>query len=109
MVNAIAEAIEFFHALSAAVPMKIDVDLQLTASTLYRLLATRIGNGREKAKAATLFRDFVSATAQVEITDGIHVRIGRRANNPLLLNANFGKETWTVPWLEDRPLRLVFD
>ena len=111
--NAIAEAIEFFHmdALSAAVPMKIDVDLQLTlmAGTLYRLFAMRVGNGYEKAKAATLFRNFVGAVAQIEIADGIQVRFGRRANNPLLLNANFGKETWTVPWLADRTLSFVFD
>ena len=47
--NAIAQAIDLFHmdALSAAVPLKIDVDLQLTvmAATLYRLLADRIGQG----------------------------------------------------------------
>ncbi|MCY4594719.1 MAG: hypothetical protein OXC19_07960 [Bryobacterales bacterium] len=41
--NAIAESIDFFHmdALSSAVPLKIDADLQfpLMASTLYRLPA----------------------------------------------------------------------
>ena len=46
--NAIADAIDFFHmdALSAVVPMKVDDDVQLTviASSLYRILARRIGN-----------------------------------------------------------------
>ena len=53
--NAIAEAIDLFHmdALSAAVPMKVDLDLQLTlmAGTLYRLLAVRLGNGRQESRA----------------------------------------------------------
>ena len=56
--NCIQESIDFFHldALSAAVPLKIDVDLQFTllASTLYRLLARRIGHGHEKTKARQL-------------------------------------------------------
>ena len=47
--NAIADAIDFFHmdALSAAVPMKVGLDLQLTliAGGLYRLLAIRLGTG----------------------------------------------------------------
>ncbi len=47
--NSIADGIDFFHmdALSSAVAMKVDCDLQLTlmASSLYRLLGRRIGNG----------------------------------------------------------------
>ena len=58
--NAIADAIDFFHmdALSAVVPMKVDVDVQLTvmASSLYRILARRIGNRCETRKPAQLFR-----------------------------------------------------
>ncbi len=69
--NTLADAIDFFHmdALSSAVPMNIDVDLQLTLieSTLYRLLATRIGNGLESAKPRTLFRKLVRAGADVTI------------------------------------------
>ena len=60
----------------------------------------RVGNGFERAKAATLFRNFAIA----QIVDGFQVRFGRRANNPLLLKANFEKETWTVPWPADRLL-----
>ena len=45
--------------------MKVNCDLQLTlmASSLYRLLAGRIGRGYEHAKSRHLFRDFVDATA----------------------------------------------
>ena len=82
--NTIADAIDFFHmdALSAVGPMKIDVDVQLTvmASTLYRILAKRIGNRCENQKPAQLFRKFVNASATVEITESeIIVSYGRRA------------------------------
>ena len=96
--NAIADAIDFFHmdALSAAVPMRIDLDLQLTlmASGLYRLLAVRVGNGKQTAKSRTLFRNFIKAPADITLdNDSITVRIGRRANNPFLLNASYMKPT----------------
>ena len=111
--NAIADAIDFFHmdALSAAVPMKIDLDLQLTlmASGLYRLLAVRVGNGKETARSRTLFRNFVKAPADITLEDDrIDVRIGRRANNPFLLNASYDQTDIAVPWLGDRRLRIRF-
>ena len=111
--NAIADAIDFFHmdALSAAVPMRIDLDLQLTlmASGLYRLLAVRIGNGKQTAKSRTLFRNFIKAPAVISVdNDSITVRIGRRANNPFLLNASYDETDIAVPWLMGRRLRIDF-
>ena len=71
--NNIEDGIDFFHmdALSSAVAMKVNCDLQLTlmASSLYRLLAVRVGNGYETAKSRHLFRDFVDASASIEITE----------------------------------------
>src|SRR4051812_13311298 len=65
--NNIEDGIDFFHmdALSSAVAIKVNCDLQLTlmASSLYRLLAARIGHGYESAKSRHLFRDFIDATA----------------------------------------------
>ena len=111
--NAIAEAIDLFHmdALSAAVPMKVDLDLQLTlmASTLYRLLAVRLGNGRQESRARTLFRDFVKAAADITIEqDRVIVSFGRRANNPFLLNAGYAETDIAIPWLENRRLQIRF-
>jgi len=111
--NGIADSIDFFHmdALSSAVPMKINCDLQLTvmASGLYRLLASKIAHGYERAKSRHLFRDFVDATALVHISaDEISVRYQKRAHNPLLLAAGFDKTDTQVPWLDGRRLRLVF-
>ena len=111
--NNIQDGIDFFHmdALSSAVPMKVDCDLQLTliASSLYRLLGVQVGQGYERAKSRTLFRDFVDATATVDITARqITVRFQKRAHNPLLLNAGFDTKHLRVPWLDNRPLQLVF-
>ena len=111
--NPIADAIDFFHmdALSAVVPMKVDVDIQLTlmASSLYRILARRLGNGLQTANEQTLFRKAVRARASIEITpDEIVVHLGRRALNPLLLQAGYPEIRQTIPWLENRTLRLRF-
>jgi len=110
--NSIADGIDFFHmdALSSAVAMKVDCDLQLTlvASSLYRLLGRRVGNGYETAKSAHIFRDLVDATAQVTITEReIEVRFQKRAHNPLLLAAGFGQTDLQIPWLDGRRLRLT--
>lgn len=111
--NGIADGIDFFHmdALSSAVAMKINCDLQLTlmASSLYRLLGARIGEGYERAKSRHIFRDFVDATAQVSIQeDAIWVRFQKRAHNPLLLAADFAKTDVAIPWLGNKHLRLAF-
>jgi hypothetical protein len=111
--NSIEDGIDFFHmdALSSAVAMKVDCDLQLTlmASSLYRLLAGRIGRGYEQAKSRHLFRDFVDATAHVTVGESeIVVRYQKRAHNPLLVVAGFDTTETVIPWLGRRRLRLVF-
>jgi hypothetical protein len=111
--NTIQDGIDFFHmdALSSAVPMKVDCDLLLTlmASSLYRLLGAQIGQGYEHAKSRTLFRDFVDATATVDLTEReIIVRFQKRAHNPMLLKAGFDQKPIPIPWLQNRPLRLIF-
>lgn len=111
--NSIADGIEFFHmdALSSAVAMKVNCDLQLTlmASSLYRLLGARIGNGYEHAKSAHLFRDFVNAPAQITLSDSeVRVQFHKRAHNPLLLAADFPSTKLPIPWLQGRILQLAF-
>ena len=111
--NGIADGIDFFHmdALSSAVAMKVDCDLQLTlmASSLYRIFANRIGNGYQSARSRHLFRDFIDATATVTIRDSdIEVRFQKRAHNPLLLAAGFDKTDQPIPWLDNKRLHFVF-
>jgi Transposase DDE domain len=111
--NRIAEAINFFHmdALSSAVPMKVNCDLQLTlmASSLYRLLGVRLGNGYEVARADHLFRDFVKATAHVSVIEkDIVVHFQKRAHNPYLVEAGLEGTRIKVPWLGGKRLSLQF-
>ena len=111
--NNIEDGIDFFHmdALSSAVAMKVNCDLQLTlmASSLYRLLGAQIGNGYEVAKSRHLFRDFIDASAAVTIDErSVEVRFQRRAHNPLLTAAGFDKTNVEVPWLGRKQLRLAF-
>lgn len=111
--NRIEDGVDFFHldALSSAVALKVNCDLLLTllASSLYRLLAGRVGHGYATAKSRHLFRDFVDATAAVTITDAeIQVRFQRRAHNPLLLAAGFDQIDVAIPWLDKKRLRLIF-
>lgn len=111
--NGIADGVDFFHmdALSSAVAMKVSCDLQLTlmASSLYRLLGERLGNGYATAKSQHIFRDFINAVAHVMISErDITVRFQKRAHNPLLMAAGFADTAVAVPWLGRKKLRLLF-
>lgn len=111
--NRIADGIDFFHmdALSSAVAMKVNCDLQLTlmASSLYRLLGLEIGNGYQTATSRHLFRDFVDATAQIVIQEKeIAVHFQKRAHNPLLLAAGINNTDVPIPWFGGKRLQLHF-
>jgi len=111
--NSISDGVDFFHmdALSSAVAMKVNCDLQLTlmGSSLYRLLGARIGGGYTTAESRHIYRDFVQASAHVTITpDTVEVRFGKRAHNPYLLAAGFAETDVAVPWWQGRRLRLRF-
>jgi hypothetical protein len=111
--NGIEDGVNFFHmdALSSAVAMKVNCDVQLTlmASSLYRLLAQRVGKGYETAKSRHLFRDFIDATANIIIAEReIVVQYQKRAHNPLLVAAGFAERAARIPWLGRRTLRFQF-
>jgi hypothetical protein len=110
--NNIEDGVNFFHmdALSSAVALKVNCDVQLTlmASSLYRHLGQRIGQGYETAKSAHLFDDFIDATATLVIDERtIRVHYQKRAHNPLLLAAGFDQTDVRVPWL-GKQLQFVF-
>ena len=111
--NGIQDGVDFFHmdALSSAVAMKVNCDVQLTlmGSSLYRLLGTKVGAGYETAKSAHIFRNLIDGTAQVNISDdAITVRMHRRAHNPLLIAAGFQHTDVAIPWLGGKRLRIDF-
>jgi transposase len=111
--NNIEDGVNFFHmdALSSAVALKVNCDLQLTlmASSVYRHLGQRIGNGYETVKSRHLFRDFIDATAHIDINaKSIWVHFQKRAHNPLLVAAGLDKTNVRIPWLGNKRLHLVF-
>ncbi len=111
--NNIEDGVNFFHmdALSSAVALKVNCDLQLTlmASSVYRHLGQRIGNGYETVKSRHLFRDFIDATAHIDIdAKSIRVHFQKRAHNPLLVAAGFDKTNVRIPWLGNKRLHLIF-
>ena len=111
--NNIADGVNFFHmdALSSAVALKVNCDVQLTlmASSLYRYFGQRIGNGYETAKSQQLFIDFIDATATISLDERtLLVRFHKRAHNPLLVAAGFDSTDVRVPWLGNRRLQFQF-
>jgi hypothetical protein len=111
--NNIEDGVSFFHidALSSAVALKVNCDIQLTlmASSLYRHLGQRVGNGYEVAKSRHLFQDFIDATALIAIDEKtIGVQFQKRAHNPLLVAAGFDKTDIRIPWLGNRRLQFLF-
>jgi hypothetical protein len=112
--NGISEAVQFFHldALSSMVGLKVDFDLQITvmASTLYRLMAERIGREYEKAQAKTIFRNLldVSATVQVGAVEVV-VTLDKRAHNPYLVASRLADQPTPMPWFGNKRLTIRFD
>ena len=111
--NAIEDAINFFHmdALSSTVPLRIDLDLQLTilASTLYQTLAKRLGPSYQIAKSRTLFRKFVDAPAMIRTNEKqVVVRLTRRAHNTELRAAGYVGSQGPIPWMHGRNLIIEY-
>ena len=111
--NAIADGIDFFHmdALSSAVAMKVDCDLQLTlmASSLYRLLGAQLGNEYRNAKSRHIFKDIIDSTATIHIdADDIVVKFQKRAHNPYLIAAGFHEQSCRVPWMGNKKMTFIF-
>lgn len=111
--NNIAEAVQFFHldALSSMVGLKVDFDLQITlmASTLYRLLAEKVGAGYDHAQAKTLFRNLLDVSATVAIEpERVMVTLDKRAHNPFLVKSHLADTPTPMPWFGNKALHLQF-
>jgi hypothetical protein len=111
--NGIAEAIQFFHvdALSSLVGLRVDLDLQITlmASSLYRLLAAKVGGTYRQAEAKTLFHNLLDLTGSVVVEDErVVVTLDKRAHNPLLVASRLADEPTPMPWFDRKLLFLRF-
>src|SRR3954466_12806033 len=111
--NGISEAIQFFHldALSSMVGLKVDFDLQITimASSLYRLMADRIGREYAKAQAKTIFRNLLDVSATVQIGgEEVIVTLDKRAHNPYLVASGLADHPTPMPWFGNKLLNIRF-
>lgn len=107
--NKISEAIQFFHldALSSMVGLKVDFDLQLTlmASSLYRLMAQRIGREYERGQPKKIFRNLLDLSARVEIdAREVVVTLDKRAHLPYLVASGLMDKPTPMPWFGNKSL-----
>ena len=111
--NGISEAVQFFHidALSSMVGMKVDFDMQLTlvASSLYRMMAQRIGREYTHSQAKTVFRNLLDLSGKVEVTtDSVVVTLDKRAHNPYLVASGLAAKPTLMPWFGNKKLIIQF-
>ncbi len=111
--NGISEAVQFFHidALSSMVGMKVDFDMQLTllASSLYRMMAQRIGREYSHSQAKTVFRNLLDLSGKVEVTaTPVVVTLDKRAHNPYLVASGLADKPTLMPWFGDKKLIIQF-
>lgn len=111
--NGISEAVQFFHidALSSMVGMKVDFDMQLTlmASSLYRIMAQRIGREYSHSQAKTVFRNLLDLSGKVEITAAsVVVTLDKRAHNPYLVASGLADQPTPMPWFGNKKLMIRF-
>jgi transposase-like protein len=111
--NGISEAIQFFHidALSSMVGLKVDFDLQITlmASSLYRLMAERIGREYKKAQAKKIFRNLLDVSATVVVEEHhVIVKLDKRAHNPYLVASGLANSPTPMPWFGEKNLVIEF-
>lgn len=111
--NGISEAIQFFHidALSSMVGLKVDFDLQITlmASSLYRLMADRIGREYKRAQAKKIFRNLLDVSATVVVQEHhVVVKLDKRAHNPYLVASGLAGSPTAMPWFGRKNLVIEF-
>ena len=111
--NGISEAIQFFHldALSSMVGLKVDFDLQITlmASSLYRLMAERIGREYQRAQAKKIFRNLLDVSATVTVQEReVIVKLDKRAHNPFLVSSGLADKPTPMPWFGNKRLVIRF-
>jgi hypothetical protein len=111
--NSIADAVQFFHvdALSSLVGLRVDLDLQVTlmASTLYRLLAEKVGGLYRHAEAKTIFQQLLDVTATVAIEEErVLVTLHKRSHNPYLVASRLADQPTLMPWFGNKRLYIRF-
>ena len=110
--NKLADIVKFFNlnALSSPIMIRIHFDLLWTiiADTLYSLLAKDLRRF-ENASCQKLFKQFIDMPGQIDYDGDIFtVRIRKRATTPILLGIKKLNKKIPVPWLDYKPLRIIW-
>ena len=106
------ELVKFFslNALSSPIMIRIHFDLLWTvvADTLYHLFAKDLKRF-EKSGAEKIFKQFVDMPGHI-VYDGesFTVKIRKRATTPIMMGVEKLNKDIIVPWLDDKPLRIVW-
>jgi len=98
-------------ALSSMVGMKVDFDMQLTlvASSLYRMMAQRIGREYSHSQAKTVFRNLLNLSGRVEVAaSSVVVTLDKRAHNPYLVASGLANQPTPMPWFGGKKLIIQF-
>jgi transposase len=110
--NKLSELVSFFNmnALSSPIMIRIHFDLLWTviADTLYHLFARDL-RGFENCRAQTIFKKFIDMPGRIEY-DGkrFTVKIRKRAATPILLGVEKLNREMQIPWLGNKPLRIIW-
>ncbi|MEW6233814.1 MAG: transposase [Candidatus Omnitrophota bacterium] len=110
--NKLAELVDFFslNRLSSPILIRIHFDVLWTmiADTLYHIFAQELRRF-DKCRSRKIFRHFIDMPGQV-VFDGksFIVKIRKHAATPILMGIEKLKSDIAVPWLDNKPLRIVW-
>ena len=110
--NKLSDLVHFFsiNALSSPIMIRIHFDILWTvvADTLYHLLARDLRRF-ENCRAPKLFKRFIDMPGRVKY-DGerFTVKIRKRATTPILLGVEKLNKEVRVPWLGNKPLKVIW-
>ncbi len=110
--NKLAELVSFFNlnALSSPLMIRIHFDILWTiiADTLYHRFAQDLRRF-EKSLAPTIFKKFINMQGRVVYDGkGFAVKIRKRAHTPILLGVDKLKNPFSVPWLNNLTVEIVW-
>ena len=110
--NKLSELVAFFNmnALSSPLMIRIHFDILWTmiADTLYHIFARDLRRF-EKNLAPTIFKKFINFPGKV-IYDGknFQVKIRKRAHTPILKDVPVLQNPFTVPWLDNKKIEIIW-
>ena len=97
--------------MSSLVGLRVDLDLQVTliASSLYRLLAHKVGGLYRNAEAKTIFQQLLDLSADVAVEEErVFVTMHKRSHNPYLVASRLADQPTPMPWFGNKRLYIRY-